>query len=488
MAVNSAHLSSAPLPSYNELLAQVECQDEITTVLREALWDRDETIAELRQAITTRDDIIAGLTNRVDKLEKKLARYENPHTPPSVQRFKKKPKERPEKKKRGAPKGHKGATRPTPKPDKHVPVFADHCEKCGSGNLEEIDVSPVVIEDLIHHLQQIRATQFDRSVVKCHDCGHEFTAKDEDCPQEGRFGINLLVYVTMLKFMLRGVLRKICGFTKHVNGFDITPKGVQDMLLRVGGACEKEYQRTLQRVRAAPWKYVDETSMKVNGERWWLWIFRTTEDVLVVIRPSRSGDVLREILGAGINGAGIADGWRVYGAFQVLQRCWAHLLREVDEFKDKPGGEELSRLIHRKFKRMREFLDKEPPMEERKRMKKQWDTEMAELVDEFAGFADLHKPLTYIRNGLRCWYTCLLYPGMEPTNNLGEQAMREHVIMRKIIGTFRSEKGAEHYQYIASLLATWQLQGKGVYKELEELLRKDFVWGSYTNHFFSKYT
>ena len=62
---------------------------------------------------------------------------------------------------------------------------------------------------------------------------------------------------------------------------------------------------------------------------------------------------------------------------------------------------------------------------------------------------------------------------MEPTNNLGEQAMREHVIMRKIIGTFRSENGAENYQYIASMMATWKLQSKDVYKELEDLLRKE---------------
>lgn len=82
-------------------------------------------------------------------------------------------------------------------------------------------------------------------------------------------------------------------------------------------------------------------------------------------------------------------------------------------------------------------------------------------------------PGSVTRNGLGQWYTCLLYPEMEPTNNLGEQAMREHVIMRKIIGTFRSEKGVENYQYIASMIATWKLQGKDVYKELEDLLRKE---------------
>lgn len=41
----------------------------------------------------------------------------------------------------------------------------------------------------------------------------------------------------------------------------------------------------------------------------------------------------------------------------------------------------------------------------------------------------------------------LRYPGMEPTNNLGEQAMREQVIIRKIIGCFRSEKRKVYYPY-----------------------------------------
>ena len=64
----------------------------------------------------------------------------------------------------------------------------------------------------------------------------------------------------------------------------------------------------------------------------------------------------------------------------------------------------------------------------------------------------------------------MLYPGMEPTNNLSEQVIREHVLMRKIMGTFRSEIGAEYYQYIASVFATWRLQGKDVYDELKKLL------------------
>ncbi|MGF3585438.1 MAG: IS66-like element ISArch19 family transposase, partial [Thermoplasmatota archaeon] len=109
----------------------------------------------------------------------------------------------------------------------------------------------------------------------------------------------------------------------------------------------------------------------------------------------------------------------------------------------------------------------------RRQMKDIWDAELKKLVDEYIEYLDVRAVVKYIENGLGCWYTCLLYPGMQPTNNLAEQPIREHVIMEKIIGTFRSIKGPENYQYIASLLATWKLQGKNIVEETENLLRRE---------------
>jgi transposase len=85
-------------------------------------------------------------------------------------------------------------------------------------------------------------------------------------------------------------------------------------------------------------------------------------------------------------------------------------------------------------------------MEKRKKQKKLWDQELAELLRKYSKFDELKKPVKYIKFGVGYWYTCLLYPGMQPTNNLGEQAIREHVVIRKIIGTFRSERVSEFYQ------------------------------------------
>jgi len=378
-------------------------------------------------------------------------------------------------KKRGAPKGHRGATRPTPVPDDTKEVIADHCEKCGSPDLEVLDsVEKTVIEEMLPP-KEIKVTQYNRRKVKCLQCGHIFTSKDPDCPQKGNFGLYLLVYITMLKFHLRGVLRKIQDFLLYENNFEISVKGINDVLLRVGDACKIEYDLKIEKIRNAKWRYIDETGFKINGEKWWLWIFRTNDDeTLVVIRKSRGRKVLDEILGKDHPGPHIVDGWSAYCKTAILQRCWSHLLREVKAHKTTSEyGKQLSKEIHACFKELRMFLDEDHPIEERVSQKAIFEKKLEDIVDKFDGFDELKKPLTYIKNGLGCWYTCMLYPGMEPTNNLGEQAIREHVILRKIIGCFRSENGAENYQYIASLLADWRLQGKNGFEELEQLLRQE---------------
>lgn len=76
---------------------------------------------------------------------------------------------------------------------------------------------------------------------------------------------------------------------------------------------------------------MDETGIRVLGKNYWLWTFRTPDgEVVVVIRPPRGQNVLREIFGGDINGAGVVDDWRAYNIIPVLQRCWAHLIMDVD--------------------------------------------------------------------------------------------------------------------------------------------------------------
>lgn len=431
--------------------------------------------AEAVQLIKKLMQEIEELKKRITELENKLRAYENPHTPPSQQRFKgntgrniNPPG------KRGAPPGHQGATREKPKPDEIIPVTIDQCPQCGSYLGNSIGVESRTIEELPPP-QKIQVTRYDLHKYMCPGCGYEVTATHKDCPKVGNFGVRLMTIITMAKFHQRGVLRRIQETLWEQHSFSISPKGIHDVLLRVGDACTTEYEQLKQRIRLAQWRHTDETGIPVMGKNWWLWISRTnTDDVLVVIRPSRGQKVLKEIHGEVVVGADVTDGWRSYHWLPVVQRCWAHLLREVDNFKDPSEHEQLlSEEMHKRFDMLKEFIGKDPSMEERKQQKDIWDAELQKVVNEYIQCLDVRVKTQYIKNGLGCWYTCLLYPGMQPTNNLAEQAIREHVIMRKIIGTFRSEKGSENYQYIASLLATWKLQGKNMSEKLENLLRHE---------------
>lgn len=428
----------------------------------------------LRQAVHQLEQQIHGLQERVTQLENKLKAYENPHTPPSMQRFKGTTSGTNPPGKRGAPLGHRGATRDKPEPDEIIPVTMDKCPRCGSYLGQAIGIESRTIEE-IPPPQQIRVTRYDLHTYLCPGCGCEVTARHKECPMVGNLGVRLMTQITMAKFHQRGVLRRIQDTFWEQYRFPISPKGIHDVLLRVGDACIPEYELLKQKMRGALWRYTDETGMPVMGGNWWLWIFRSnTNDILAVIRPSRGKKVLEEILGGGFQGATVNDGYRSYHWLPVVQRCWAHLLREVDNFRNPTEHErQLSEEIHRRFELLKEFIGRDPPMDERQQQKKIWDRELQELVNEYLQYLDVRVKAQYIQNGLGCWHTCLLYPGMQPTNNLAEQAIREHVIMRKIIGTFRSEKGSENYQYIASLLATWKLQGKNMFEELENLLRRE---------------
>ena len=412
----------------------------------------------------------ASLSGEVETLKKRLLLYENPHTPPSLQHFQPKQDKTPGK--RGAPKGHKGATRIHETPDEIIHVSAEKCPECNHDLGFPIRTEKKTIFD-IPPPQKIRVTEYDLDVYKCSSCGIEVKAKHIDCPRTGDMGIYLLNYITMLKYNLRGVIRKVQEFLLRNNDLNLSVKGINDALLRVGDACRNEYTAIQDRIRRSKWVHIDETGFHVNGRKYWLWAFRSAEnDVLVVIVDSRGRDVVRDTLGENFHSPVIVDGWKAYSYLTIIQRCWSHLIREVDAFKSSGKGKDLSEEIHSLFRELKESL-KSKDMDERKSMKDKFDGRMAELVDLYDPYEELHKPVEYIRNGLGNWFTCLLYPGMEPTNNLAEQAIREHVVIRKIIGTFRSENGSQNYQYISSLLATWNLKGKSMFVEMDKILRKE---------------
>jgi len=429
------------------------------------------------------DETTKELDNTKEKLDNalgKLAYYEGPNVPSSQQKMKKKTKSKsPTGKKRGAPNGHKGVTRERKEPNRVVPVSEDKCPKCGSENIEEevtkegeIATEESIIDE-IPPVTEVETIKFVRIKYKCNDCGAEFTGEHEECPKSGIFGINLMVLIVLLRFLPRAVLRRIVEMMEHTHSLKITPASVNAVILRVAKAANKEYGRLMHRIRLSDIVYVDETGISVLGKKWWVWTFRTYQDILIVIRSSRGGNVLEEMLGKEFRGIIVCDGWSAYNILKHarIQRCWAHLLRWAEKYDDSIPGRNLHKKLKLMFKEMKSFINSEPSRDMREKEYAEFNVRMSALIKYYSKYEQLDRVITYMTNGGSNWFTCVLYEGVEPTNNFAEHALREMVVIRKIIGALRStKKGPMIYERFASLIATWKLNNLNIQKELKRVI------------------
>lgn len=407
-----------------------------------------------------------------EALEKELRKYKNPNTPPSAnQHLKPNTQSTGKPGKRGAPKGHTGTTRPQKESDEHRNITAQECPGCHSQDIKVIGKKHQQVEESPPEVK-LNIIDVERDVCRCNKCKLKFVARDGHTPIQGRFGINLMVMVIFLRFILRGVLRKTAGFLDVGFAIRLTPASVQAIITRAADAAESEYAQLKQKIRNARIIYADETSFSVLGKKWWVWVFRSDTDILFVIRNSRGNNVLEEILGKGYGGILVCDGWRAYEFLSnaLIQRCWAHLLRKSKELSETVAGRHFHEKLTALFDEIKRYNLKEHTEKQRLRKYKKMTTELQKLLEYYSRYEECQGVIKYIDFRLESWFTCIKLAGIMPTNNFAEQTIRETVIIRKIIGAFRSEAGTKVYEKLASLLATWKFQKLDIKQELTRIL------------------
>lgn len=87
---------------------------------------------------------------------------------------------------------------------------------------------------------------------------------------------------------------------------------------------EEELQKIVQE---AVLLHVDETSWKVAGKPFWLWVFVAVNAVYFTV-GSRGVEMLSKVLGA-FSGWLMSDGYITYRSLKKRLRCWAHLMRKA---------------------------------------------------------------------------------------------------------------------------------------------------------------
>ena len=319
-------------------------------------------------------------------------------------------------------------------------------------------------------LQSIKVTEHLIDCFACENCGKEIISKNE-VPNE-RFGPNLKSHIALLKHEDRLPLRKVAGTLNRNYGLKLTHTGIMKIIIQVARKLNEPYYEIMKKIRCSEVVYVDETGYKLNGENWWLWTFVIEDCVLFVIRKSRSKKVVEEILGKEFKGIISCDGWKTYESFSDrLQRCWAHLLRERHHLKENHKDfEKFHELLKGLFNKITEIRMKPPSEEKRKELVEEMKFILLGTATRMSKHAHFEKLATTIKNGINYWFTCVEHLGVEPTNNYAEQALRELIIQRKIMGGLKSEKGAETLEINSTMIATWKKQGKPLLETMKSYL------------------
>jgi transposase len=300
----------------------------------------------------------------------------------------------------------------------------------------------------------------------------------------GLVGPGLAALIAYLKGACHASFSTIRAFVRDVVKVTISRSELKKVITKVTEALDKPYEELLHLLPNEAMLNVDETGHKYNGEHWWTWCFRAELYTLYHIDAHRSGDVLMNILGkefAGILGCDYFSAYRRYmrECGVHLQFCLAHLIRDVKflttlpDARDRRYGEGLRVALKELFE----------VFHQRERLAAavfQARLEAARDRVLHAGLTDVpptrrsENMAKRFRKHGAAYFTFVTTPGVEPTNNLAEQAIRFVVIDRHITQGTRSEDGNRWCERIWTVIATCTQQGKSVFNYLRETVENWF--------------
>lgn len=418
--------------------------------------------------------IILEQNKKIKRLEKELRKYKNPHTPSSKQSFDK-PQAQGLKvgRKNGKKSNHKGKTRALEEPTQTIEVTTDFNPKTGNYNIEELDEyeERTIIDFEIEKTVKLYRIHYYRDI----DTGEIFAATHPDLPDKGIFGKNTLAFANVLHYDYRVPFDGVANIFTNIFEIPMSAPTALDISNRVANKLSCKYNELNDELKNSKIVNGDETGSNQNGISEWLWGFFTPVIAFFVFFQKRGGEIIENVLGKNFKGILGCDGWSTYKVFSekhgiLLQRCWAHLIREVKHIcKDVDGLNDAYIWICDIFG----MVKKARKLKTKKLRKKKYVQLVAEL-DRWVQIYSCHNQtrdlVTLVKNGKEHWFTCVLYPEVEPTNNIAERGLRKFVILEKIMGCLRSEQGKKTTQIMMSLIGTWRLRGFNPYKELRAIV------------------
>lgn len=435
-----------------------------------------ELIEMLMVRLETLEKEVSDLRTENSRLRERLAAFENPKNsrnssvPPSMDVNRPRRNQSLRKstgKKPGGQPGHKGNTlKMTADPDRIVELRPDYCRGCGSSlakALPELDRSRQTVD-----IPPIKAvwTEYRAYGVQC-GCGCRTVAgfpEGVDSPVSYGSNIEGLVgYFHARQYLPFKRMREMMG---DVFNIDISEGGIHYLLGRFADRATPAYEAIRQRIAAAKVVGADETGIKVNGGKHWFWAWQNGRLTYIAHSATRGRAAIEAHFPDGFPGATLVrDGWRAQTGTVAKhhQTCLAHLLRDLNYLDQKYDGADWAgdfrELLHDAIGPGHGGYIEKSNLEKTKIVQR-----LQKLLDEPPDRG--HKELyTFYRRMCRerqNLFTFLYVPEVPPDNNGSERAIRNVKVKQKISGQFKTERTAQNFAKIRSVIDTTIKNGMNV--------------------------
>lgn len=365
----------------------------------------------------------------------------------------------PKYKKRGAPKGHRGNTRAIPTKidilrEESLPSKCD----CGCNKLLSTDqTDSKYIEDILPVCVQTTKIEYPRG--RCSKCGSLVRHKEAEYGPPVSIGPNLSAHLVMLRQM--GVTyRKLSHFSTETLGIPLSPSGVLGVVSRSAESLRPTNEEIFSAVRKQAVLNADETGWPIANKSGYIWGFFNNNLAYFHADKSRGAKVPKAILGEDFRGTVLCDFYASYNFLKKKQRCWIHLLRDIEnERKVLPGSASLKKFETRVWNLVNRGIEiSKLDLSQQKEKGITWFSKELKKISRMklpdGKATTLAKRIAKHDEDLARY---LEESGVEYHNNRAERQLRPLVVARKNSYGSNTQTGAERNCILYSVIETCRL-------------------------------
>jgi transposase len=369
--------------------------------------------------------------------------------------------------------------------------YPERCPVCGMG-LRGADPAPYrhQVVELPPLLPEVVEHRFHALV--CPACEALTRAASATIVSQGGYGPRLRGIVVLLSAQAHQSHAQVVRLLDELFGVSLSTGMVAKLRRQFTTAAAPIMASALTYVRQQSALGMDETGWRQgnsdgqNGAntKGWLWVMTTAWVSYFQVRLSRSQAVTQELLGQDYVGRVGSDRAGAYNALPLDQRqiCLAHLNRDFTAMAERSGvsaeiGQALLDMTHDVFALWYDFRT---GMIGRAGLREQlWPLrqDLKQVLREAISFGTKGKtPLDktartcaqILRVEPAIW-TFAEHPGVEPTNNAAERAIRPAVLWRKVCLGAQSQAGAEFVAAALTLIMSLQSQDRSILDYLTDV-------------------